>query len=140
MATPHVALDVEIPSDVKYIEAVVELAAHQCRELHLPQQKCSLNLPVALSEALSNAILRGNKEGNDKHVRVRALVSDDALVFDVSDEGPDFDMVAERIDPTTPDKVMLEQGRGLFLMHRLMDRVEHIHNRGNVIRLTLRRE
>jgi serine/threonine-protein kinase RsbW len=140
MDTPHVALDVEIPSDVKYIEAVVELAARQCRELHLPPQKCSLNLPVALSEALSNAILRGNGEGNDKHVRVRALVSDDALVFDVSDEGPDFDMVAERIDPTTPEKVMLEQGRGLFLMHRLMDQVEHIRDHGNVVRLTLRRQ
>jgi anti-sigma regulatory factor (Ser/Thr protein kinase) len=73
-------------------------------------------------------------------VRVRAFVSDDALVFDVSDDGPDFDMVAERIDPTTPDKVMLEQGRGLFLMHRLMDEVEHIRDHGNVVRLTLRRQ
>ena len=55
METPHVALDVEIPSDVKYIEAIVELAARQCRELHLPPHKCSLNLPVALSEALQTA-------------------------------------------------------------------------------------
>lgn len=136
MAKPRVALDVEIPSDVKYIEQVVELATRQCRELHLPPQKCSLNVPVALSEALSNAILRGN----GKRVRVRAVVSDDALVFDVTDEGPDFDMAAARIDPTTPENVQLEQGRGLFLMHHLMDRVEHIRNRGNVVRLTLRRE
>jgi serine/threonine-protein kinase RsbW len=140
MAKPRVALDVEIPSDVRYIEQVVELAARQCRELHLPARKCSLNLPVALTEALSNAILRGNAISNGKHVRVRALVSDDALVFDVLDEGPDFDIMAERIDPTTPDNVMREEGRGLFLMHMLMDRVEHIRSRGNVIRLTLLRE
>jgi serine/threonine-protein kinase RsbW len=140
MGKPRVALDVEIPSDVKYIEEVVELATRQCRELHLPSQKCSLNLPVALSEALSNAILRGNAKGNGKHVRVTAVVSDDAVVFDVADQGPDFDMVAEWIDPTTPENVMREEGRGLFLMHSLMDRVEHIHDHGNVVRLTLRRE
>ena len=140
MAKPRVALDVEIPSDVKYIEEVVELASRQCRELHLPSQKCSLNLPVALSEALSNAILRGNAECSGKYVRVRAVVSDDALVFDVADEGPDFDMVAEWIDPTTPENVVREEGRGLFLMHRLMDQVEHIHDNGNIVRLTLRRE
>jgi serine/threonine-protein kinase RsbW len=140
MAKPRVALDVEIPSDVKYIEQVVELATRQCRELNLPPRKCSLNLPVALSEALSNAILRGNANGNGTRVRVRALVTDDALVFDVSDQGPDFDIVAEKIDPTTPENVTREEGRGLFLMHSLMDRVEHIRDRGNVVRLTLRRE
>lgn len=139
MAKPRVALDIEIPSDVKYIEQVVELATRECRELHLPPKKCSLNVPVALSEALSNAIIRGNANGKGKHVRVRAVVSDDAIVFDVADEGPDFDMEKLRVEPTA-DTVMREDGRGLFLMHRLMDRVEHIRNRGNVIRLTLRRE
>jgi serine/threonine-protein kinase RsbW len=139
MAKPRVALDIEIPSDVKYIEQVVELATRQCRELHMPPKKCSLNVPVALSEALSNAIIRGNANGKGKHVRVRALVSDDEIVFDVADEGPDFDMEKERVEPTT-ETVMREDGRGLFLMHRLMDRVEHIRKRGNVIRLTLRRE
>ncbi|HLE55440.1 MAG TPA: ATP-binding protein [Rhodothermia bacterium] len=139
MAKPRVAIDVEIPSDVKYIEQVVELATRQCRELHLPPHKCSLNVPVALSEALSNAILRGNAAGKGKRVRVRAVISDDAVVFDITDEGPNFDMEAKRVEPT-PENVTSEEGRGLYLMYRLMDHVEHVYNRGNVIRLTLRRE
>jgi serine/threonine-protein kinase RsbW len=139
MAKPRVALDIEIPSDVKYIEQVVELATKQCRELHLPAHKCTLNIPVALSEALSNAILRGNQNGKGKHVRVRAVVRDDAVVFDVSDEGPDFDMERLRVEPS-PETVIREEGRGLYLMYRLMDSVEHIRRRGNVVRLTLRRE
>jgi len=139
MAKPRVAIDIEIPSDVKYIEHVVELATKECRELDLPSHKCSLNIPVALSEALSNAILRGNANGQGKHVRIRAVVRDDAIVFDVSDEGPDFDMDKLRVEPT-PETVTREEGRGLFLMHRLMDRVEHIRKGGNIIRLTLRRE
>ena len=71
--------------------------------------------------------------------KLRAVVSDDAIVFDVSDQGPDFDMDKKRVEPT-PETVTREEGRGLFLMHRLMDRVEHIRKNGNIIRLTLRRE
>ncbi|HVF38288.1 MAG TPA: ATP-binding protein [Gemmatimonadaceae bacterium] len=140
MAESHVALDIEIPSDVNYIERVVELATLRCRELHIPAKKCSLNVRVALSEAISNAILRGNQSGAGKHVRVRATVSKEELVFDIVDEGPGFDLTATRPDPTTPENMLREDGRGLFLMHRLMDRVERFQSDGNVVRLTLRRE
>src|SRR5579859_7219360 len=91
MAESHVAFDLQIPSDVEYIEGVVELARQRCRELKLSPTKCSLNVPVALSEALSNAILRGNGSIG-KHVRVRAIISDTDLVFEVVDEGPGFDL------------------------------------------------
>ena len=138
MAKPRVALDIEIPSDVKYIEQVVELATRECRELDLPPQKCSLNVPVALSEALSNAILRGNRNGKGK-VRLRAVIKDDSVVFEVTDEGQDFDMDKSRVEPTA-ENVTREEGRGLFLMYRLMDRVEHMYKRGNTVRLTLLRE
>lgn len=140
MGKSRVALDVEIPSDVRYIEGVVELATRKCRELSVPPHKCSLNIRVALSEAISNAILRGNVDGGAKHVRIRAVVSDDTLVFDIVDEGPGFDLAADRPDPTTPENLLREDGRGLFLMHKLMDRVERFQAGGNVVRLTLRRE
>ncbi len=140
MAEPHVAFDLRIPSDVGYIEGVVELARQRCRELNLSPSTCSLNVPVALSEALSNAILRGNESVGGKHVRVRALVTDAALVFEIVDEGPGFDLDQCTADCTTDDNLMKEEGRGLFLMRRLVDDVESYHDHGNVVRLTLRRE
>jgi serine/threonine-protein kinase RsbW len=94
---------------------------------------------VALTEALSNAILRGNRDDHDKHVRVRAQVDHDSLVMEVADEGEGFDLEDCTIDPTTGDNVTREDGRGLFLMRRLMDRVERFTDHGNVVRLTLRR-
>ena len=133
-------MDVEIPSDVKYIEGVVELATRKCRELRIPARKCSLNVRVALAEAISNAILRGNGESSKKFVRVRATVTAEKLVFDVVDEGKGFDLDEERPDPTSPENIMSEDGRGLFLMHKLMDDVEQFRDNGNVVRLTLRRE
>ena len=139
MGGAKVAFDLSIPSDVQYIEGVVELARQRCRELKFPAQKCSLNVPVALSEALSNAILRGNDSQPDKQVRVRAIVDSGNLVFEVMDEGPGFDMATSNVDPTTPENVEKEEGRGLFLMQSLMDSVENFVDDGNTVRLTLRR-
>jgi serine/threonine-protein kinase RsbW len=99
-----------------------------------------LNVPVALTEALSNAILRGNADDPRKRVRVTARVDERHLVVEVTDEGAGFDMDACTIDPTTPDHLENEFGRGLFLMRKLMDRVERFAgDPGNVVRLTLRR-
>jgi serine/threonine-protein kinase RsbW len=140
MAESRVAFDLHIPSDVEYIEGVVELARQRCRELKLSPTKCSLNVPVALSEALSNAILRGNDVTGGKEVRVRAIITDTDLVFEIVDEGPGFDLDECERDCTTAENLSKEEGRGLFLMRRLMDRVETFRDEGNVVRLTLHRE
>ncbi len=134
MAESRVAFDLEIPSDVEYIEGVVELARQRCRELKISPAKCSLNIPVALSEALSNAILRG------RHARIRTIISDEDLVFEGVDEGPGFDLDQCTVDCTTEENLSREEGRGLFLMRQLMDRVESFRDKGNVVRLTLHRE
>ena len=96
-------------------------------------------MPVALTEALSNAILYGTNARVDAQVRVRAVVDDRALVLEVSDDGDGFDLDACTLDPTSPDNLMREDGRGIFLMRRLMDRVERFTKQGNVVRLTLNR-
>ncbi|HEY8831270.1 MAG TPA: ATP-binding protein [Gemmatimonadaceae bacterium] len=140
MAEMRVAFDLQIPSDVDYIEGVVELARQRCRELKLSPTKCSLNVPVALSEALSNAILRGNAATGGKEVRVRAIITDADLVFEIVDEGAGFDLDECEQDCTTPENLSREEGRGLFLMRRLMDRVESFREKGNVVRLTLHRK
>lgn len=139
MSRSYVALDLEIPSDVHQIERVVEQVTATCRTLHVPARQCSLNIPVALSEALSNAILRGNREDRSKSVRLRTLVSDAAVVFEVHDDGPGFDLLARTNDLNDKANVQREDGRGLFLMQRLMDRVEQYRDHGNVVRLTLNR-
>jgi serine/threonine-protein kinase RsbW len=135
----HVALELEIPSDVRYIERVVEMVATQCAQFSYPQRQCRLNIPVALSEALSNAILRGNGDRSEARVQVKADVTQERLILEVLDEGLGFDFEECLQDPTEPDNLEREDGRGLFLMTRLMDRIERFSNYGNVVRMTLRR-
>src|SRR3954462_16007489 len=105
MAESRVAFDLQIPSDVEYIEGVVELARQRCRELKLSPSKCSLNVPVALSAALANAILRGNDATGGKQVRVRGSVSEPDLVFEVVDEGPGFALDECPVDCTTEENL-----------------------------------
>lgn len=139
MPRMRVAMEFEIPSDVRYIERVVEFVTRQCQEFAYNPRQVALNVPVALTEALSNAILRGNGESAGKAVQVRADMDRDRLVLEVVDEGTGFDIDACRIDPTSPDNITREDGRGLFLMTQLMDHIERFSNRGNVVRMTLRR-
>src|SRR5688500_16349048 len=106
----RVALDVEIPSDVAVIESGVAQVTAQCAAFELGPRQLALNVPVALTEALSNAIIRGNREDPEKHVRVRTLVGERRVVLEVRDEGSGFDLESCCIDPTTPDQVMREDG------------------------------
>jgi serine/threonine-protein kinase RsbW len=131
--------EVRIPSDVQYIEAIVEEVVLRCAAHRYPRQFLSLNVPVALTEALSNAILRGNRDDASRCVRVRAEVDATRLVLEVRDEGAGFDLDACTGDPTTPGNLLREDGRGLFLMRRLMDTVERFNDGGNVVRLVLHR-
>jgi len=108
--------------------------------MHFGPRQLMLNVPVALTEALSNAILRGNADDPRKRVYVRVHVDQSALIIEVRDEGSGFDIDECTLDPTTPDRIESEDGRGLFLMRQLMDSVEQLSGRpGNVVRLTLRR-
>ena len=58
----NAALDIRIPSDVQQIEGIVAQVVRRCREAHFNGRQLNLNVSVALTEALSNAILRGNGE------------------------------------------------------------------------------
>ena len=138
---PLQPLEWTIASDVMAIERIVEGVAGQCAAAGFSARQCRFNVPIALTEALSNAILRGNGQHEGKQVRVRACVDTRELVMEVTDEGAGFDLDTKCVDPTSPERIMREDGRGLFLMRRLMDRVERFpaDEQGNVVRLTLRR-
>ena len=135
----RLTLELEIPSDVRYIEPTVSVVQCHCQTFAFPSRHCTLNVPVALSEALSNAILRGNGEDPHKAVLVRARVDREGLVLEIKDEGEGFDLEECINDPRAPQNLLSEDGRGLFLMRALMDDVERFDDDGNVVRLTLRR-
>lgn len=136
-ASDALPYDLRFPSDVHFVEHAVALVVDRCRSAGLSQHALAFNVPIALTEALSNAILYGNGEDAGKAVRITATVTDGALVLEVYDQGPGFDLDACTNDPTRLENLLREDGRGLFLMRRLMDRVEQVSDGHNLVRLTL---
>ncbi len=131
-----------LATDVQGISAVVEVIVGLCRGAGFSARHCQLNIPVAITEALANAMLRGNGNASDKRVQLLALVSDQRLLVEVTDEGQGFDLASVTQSPEDDDWFERERGRGVFLMRSLMDHVENEHlapQGGHRIRLTLQR-
>jgi serine/threonine-protein kinase RsbW len=126
-----------LPSEVACIEEAVELVTRHCLAGHDASKKTRFRLQVVLSEALSNAIVRGNQEDHGKWVYVRAELGADAIRLVVTDEGPGFD--PETIpEPVRPEQLDEANGRGLYLIRKLVDAVQ-FNEQGNSICMILRR-
>lgn len=95
------------------------------------------DLAVALTEALSNAAVHGNRLRPEVKVRITVRVQPRGVAVDVADSGKGFD-VAALADPTEPARLLAPGGRGVFLMRRLVDRVDY-NEAGNRVRLTVSR-
>ncbi len=93
--------------------------------VHLDEIKMH-KMMVSLTEAVNNAIIHGNKSNPDKKVRVRCEILPGWLVVFVNDEGGGF--IPEKVrNPLRKQNLMRENGRGVFLMKTLMDKVEFEH-------------
>jgi serine/threonine-protein kinase RsbW len=132
-----VGVELRMVSDVTDVEAAVELMARHCFAGMAPCARTSFRLRVALTEAISNAILRGNREDPVKRVWVRAELHPQTIRLSIRDEGGGFDPSAVT-PPTDPDCLEDERGRGLLIIRHLADEVE-FNERGNTIWMTLPR-
>lgn len=129
-------LVLELPNDVRTIEHAVDYVMRRCSSCAEVARRLNFNFRVGLTEALSNAMLYGNGDDPKKRVRVEVTMRREAITVCVTDEGTGFDPEGVP-DPTCPERIVLEGGRGIFLMRELMDEVQY-NERGNSVTLHLR--
>ena len=125
----------ELPNDLRAIERAVSYLMDKGREVGFDYDRLRLNFRVGLTEALANAMLYGNCRDPRKRVRVEARLSLEEITVQVTDEGRGFDP-AKVLDPTLPTNRTRSGGRGIYLIKKLMDRVE-FNERGNSITMVL---
>ncbi|MGH7469287.1 MAG: ATP-binding protein [Longimicrobiales bacterium] len=125
----------ELPNDLRAIERAVTYLMDRGLEVGFDYDRLRLNFRVGLTEALANAILYGNCRDPRKRVRVKAWLSSEEITVQVTDEGRGFDP-EKLLDPTLPRNRMRAGGRGIFLIRKLMDRVE-FNESGNSITMVL---
>ncbi len=125
----------ELPNDLTCIDDTVDFVVSRCIVCREVARKLQLNFRVSLTEALSNAMICGNRRDPEKRVRVEVYVRAGSVTAQVSDEGSGFDP-GEVPDPTLADNRDRSHGRGLFLMRELMDEVR-FNDSGNSVTLVL---
>ncbi len=103
------------------ISLVEKLIENVCEEYKINDSQYG-NVLVAVTEAVYNALNHGNKLNPSKNINVSFQETDHKLVFTVADEGDGFDPNAIP-DPTSPENIEKENGRGVFLIKNLADEV-----------------
>lgn len=115
--------EIYIQSDPNNLITVEEFVNYMGTEASLGEEKLS-NLLLCVSEAVTNAIIHANKLDPEKVVNIRAELDDEFLTFIVKDEGIGFNPDAVP-DPTEPENLMKDHGRGLFLMRTYLHELRY---------------
>jgi len=108
--------------ELRVIPQLLEEVRDRC---HLDDSQF-FNLVVALTEAVNNAIVHGNRHNPALLVRYSVVCREDGVHCVVEDEGEGFDVEAVA-DPTAPENLLRDGGRGLFLIRSLMREVRITH-------------
>ena len=93
---------------------------------------------LAVEEAITNAIVHGNKLDESKRVHAAFHVSPDLVRIEVADQGPGFDPAAIP-DCTLEERLDVPNGRGVMLMRSFMTKLEY-NARGNRVTMEKRRD
>ena len=126
-------LSLKIPSDIKYIREVSSgiLKWLEPRKL---DESALFDIRLCVEEVVRNAITHGNNSDLGLKVLISYWLEGDSLIIEVEDEGAGFDP-GKMPDPTIEENIMKGSGRGIYIVRKLIDKME-FNDKGNKVRLT----
>jgi serine/threonine-protein kinase RsbW len=125
----------QIESRIKSLRIVEKVIDEVTSEIGISQDNYGKIL-VSTMEGVNNAILHGNKSEPHKIVDIEITYKGKNLKIKISDEGEGF--LPENVpDPTTPENLEELNGRGVFLMSRLADKIKY-SKKGNAVTMTFK--
>lgn len=120
---PEQFYEIEIESDPNNLITIEEFVNYFAKDLGLSEEQLSVLL-LAVTEAATNAIIHANKCDASKLVKIHAHIENSKLIVKVKDEGKGFDSNSIP-DPTRPENLLKDSGRGVYLMKVYMDDVKY---------------
>lgn len=127
--------ELALPSRIEAIEDAASVVAEFVSRSGI-EADAAFGIDMAVREAVTNAVLHGNRQDESKVVEIQFKNSATALEITVRDEGCGFnpDNVP---DPTDPRNLLKTSGRGILFMRTFMDEVEWSHHPdgGTVVRM-----
>ena len=106
-------------NEIRRFEVLLEQAN---QKFNLAAEKF-INLQIACSEALINAIVHGNKEDESKSVFTNIEMNELKMCVRIKDEGKGF-KIEQLPDPTLNENILKESGRGIYIIRSLVDEFE----------------
>ena len=125
------SISFEIASKFTYLEQVNEFISELFKRTDMSNDEI-WELRLAMHELAINAIEHGNKKDERKQVKIDCTIFDDRLEFLVEDEGQGFDPQSVP-DPTDTEGIERTRGRGIFLVSRLVDKVDYENGGSRVL-------
>lgn len=113
----------EVPSDPNVLPQVEDFIEEIAHKANIPKHHLN-NLMISINEATTNGMLHGNKGDTNKKVLISITVNENSIRIRIKDEGAGFDP-AKVPDPTAPENIFRESGRGLYIMRTCMDEVNY---------------
>ena len=108
-----------VKSNTSLIPEVTDFVFDILNSVSLDEEMLS-NLSLAISEALSNAMVHGNKLDPNKNVVITVDIFDTKVELSIKDSGQGF-KPEEVPDPTKPENILRDSGRGIFIMQSFVD-------------------
>ena len=126
-----------LTNDIREISRLEDFIGGIAEEKQL-DSRTTLNLNLALEEAVTNVINYAYPPGTEGTVEVRATVGDHSLQFTLCDEGKPFDpTAAPEVDTTQGVAQRKIGGLGIHLVRMIMDTVRYEWKNGkNILTMT----
>jgi serine/threonine-protein kinase RsbW len=129
---PQFSLNLTLDSHPQNIAEVEPFVVKTLQE-HAVNEELFGTILTTLTEAVTNAILHGNRARTTKKVYISTQCAAQKLSFTVRDEGNGFNP-DNLPDPTAPENMANEGPKPVFLMKQLCDQVIFSEN-GRVVEL-----
>ena len=144
MLNPRIPLTVDttelsLPSRIETVATVAAAVAEFIGRSGISDD-AAFGIDMAVREAVTNAVLHGNRRDENKTVDIVLKSSPDAVEISVHDQGPGFNP-EEVPDPTATENILKTSGRGIFFMRTFMDEVDWLirPEGGTTVRMLKRR-
>jgi serine/threonine-protein kinase RsbW len=119
-----------LPSDLSQVQKASAEVLDFLKPLAL-SEGVQFDVRLCLEEALINAMKYGNKLVASVPVRLEVEYDGDVVRLTVEDQGEGFD-VKSLADCTQNENLLRNRGRGVYLIHQLMDEVRY-NSKGNCL-------
>jgi serine/threonine-protein kinase RsbW len=129
--------ELHLPSERGASRHIMEALLDQLASHGWPQSDV-FAIHMAAEEAITNAIVHGNKLDESKTVHVVCRVAAEMVRIEVTDQGPGFDPKAIP-DCTLEERLDVPNGRGVMLMRSFMTKLEY-NAKGNRVLMEKQRD